>query len=144
MPSIVRSILAIVAGFVLIAVLAFGTGIALQNAGMTPGPGEPMTDTGSVLLEVAYVALFAIAGCWLAAWLAPNRPMRHALILGFLGLVFNVMGAVATWGERPAWAMLLNLALVMPYAWVGGRLREKQLERSPAHQDFGATIGLQR
>jgi hypothetical protein len=25
--------------------------------------------------------------------------------------------------------MLLNLALVMPYAWLGGRLREMQLER---------------
>lgn len=132
MPPIVRSVLAIVAGFVLIGVLAFGTGITLQNAGIYPPAGEPVTDTGLVLLEAAYVALFAIAGCWLAAWLAPNQPMRHALILGVLGLAFNVMGAVSTWGERPAWAMLLNLALVMPYAWIGGRLREMQLERAGA------------
>jgi hypothetical protein len=128
-PPIVRSILAIVAGFLFIGALAFGTGAALNAAGILPPAGEPLTDIGPVLLEAAYVAVFAIAGCWLAAWLAPDRPMRHALILGVLGLAFNVMGAVATWGQRPSWSILLNLALVMPYAWIGGRLREMQLER---------------
>ena len=134
MPPIVRSILAIVVGFLFIGALAFGTGAALHAAGILPAPGEPMTDAALVLLEAAYVALFAIAGCWLAAWLAPDRPMRHALILGVLGLAFNVMGAVATWGQRPVWAVVLNLALVMPYAWLGGRLREQPLEgaRVPA------------
>ena len=129
MPPIVRSILAIVVGFLFIGALAGGTGAALSSAGILPAGGS-MTDPALVLLEAAYVAVFAIAGCWLAAWLAPNRPMRHALILGFLGLVFNVIGAVATWGQRPAWAIALNLALVMPYAWLGGRLREQQLERA--------------
>lgn len=130
MPPIVRSVLAIVAGFLLIGALAFGTGAALQSAGMVPPAGEPMTAITPVLMEALYVAVFAIAGCWLAAWLAPDRPMRHALILGLLGLAFNLMGAVATWGQRPAWSVVLNLALVMPYAWMGGRLREMQLERA--------------
>jgi hypothetical protein len=128
-PPIVRSILAIVIGFLFIGALAGGTGAILSSAGFLP-VGKSMTDPGPVLLEAAYVAIFAIAGCWLAAYLAPDRPMRHALILGFLGLVFNVIGAVATWGQRPAWAIALNLALVMPYAWIGGRLREQQLERT--------------
>lgn len=131
MPPIVRSILAIVAGFLFIGALAFGTGAALQAGGGFPAPGAPVTDMGPVLFETVYVAIYAIAGCWLAAWLAPNLPMRHALILGLLGLAFNLMGAVATWGQRPAWSMVLNLALVMPYAWIGGRLRELQLERAP-------------
>ena len=130
MPPIARSVLAIVAGFLFIGALAFGTGAALQAAGMVPPAGEPLTDIGMVLLEAAYVAVFAIAGCWLAAWLAPDRPMRHALVLGVLGLAFNLVGAVATWGQRPAWSILLNLALVLPYAWIGGRLREMQLERT--------------
>jgi hypothetical protein len=126
----VRSILAIVAGFLFIGVLAFGTGAALTAAGVFPAATEPITDIGLVLLEAAFVAVYAIAGCWLAAFLAPDRPMRHALILGLLGLAFNVMGAVATWGLRPVWAVVLNLALVMPFAWIGGRLRERQLGRA--------------
>ena len=129
MPPIVRSILAIVAGFLLIGALAFGTGAALTAAGLFPAATEPVSNIGLLLLEMAYVAVYAIAGCWLAAFLAPNRPMRHALILGVLGLVFNVAMAAATWELRPTWSILLNLALVMPYAWIGGRLREQQLER---------------
>jgi hypothetical protein len=128
-PPIVRSILAIVAGFMFIGALARVTGTTLQTAGVFPAVGEPVTDVARVLLETAYVAVFAITGCWLAALIAPSRPMRHALILGLLGLAFNVIVAVATWGQRPTWAVLLNLALVMPYAWIGGRLREMQLER---------------
>jgi hypothetical protein len=125
--STVRSILAVVAGFLFIGTLAFGTGAALTAAGLFPAAGAALT-TGQVLLEAAYVAVFAIAGCWLAAFLAPDRPMRHALILGVLGLAFNVIGVVTTWGQRPLWAVVVNLALVMPYAWIGGRLRERQLE----------------
>jgi hypothetical protein len=128
-PPIVRSILAIVAGFMFIGALAGVTGTTLQTAGIFPAAGEPVTDIALVLLETAYVAIFAIAGCWLAALIAPSRPMRHALILGLLGLAFNVMGAVATWGQRPVWSVLVNLALTMLYAWVGGRLREMQIER---------------
>jgi hypothetical protein len=129
MPPIARSVAAIVAGFVLIAALSLTTGAALQGAGLMPAAGLPMTDTGGVLLETAYVAIFAIAGCWFAAYLAPDRPMRHALILGLLGLAFNLVSAAAVWDQRPTWAIILNLALVMPYAWIGGRLREQQLER---------------
>jgi len=129
-PTLVRSILAIVVGFLFIGALAFGAGAALQSAGIQPPADQPMTALGPVLLETLYVAIFAIAGCWLAARLAPSNPMAHALILGALGLAFNIIGAVATWGLRPSWSILLNLALVMPYAWIGGRLRERQLEQS--------------
>jgi hypothetical protein len=130
MPPILRSILAIVVGFLFIGALAGGTGATLHAAGISPAPGEPMLGTFQVLLESAYVAVFAIAGCWLAAWLAPSRPMRHALILGALGLAFNVMGTLMSWGQRPLWAVVLNLALTLPYAWIGGRMREQQLERT--------------
>jgi hypothetical protein len=130
MPSIARSVAAIASGFVLIAALALVTGAALQGAGLMPPAGVPMNDIGGILLETAYVAIFAIAGCWFAAYLAPDHPMRHALILGVLGLAFNLVSAAAVWDQRPAWAILLNLALVMPYAWIGGRLREQQLERA--------------
>jgi hypothetical protein len=124
-----RSALAVGAGFLLIAALAFGTGSALAAAGVYPPATEPITDGALLLLESAYVAVYAIAGCWLAAVLAPDRPMRHALILGALGLAFNLAMAPATRGLRPDAVIVANLALVMPYAWIGGRLRELQLSR---------------
>jgi hypothetical protein len=129
-PPIVRSVLAIVAGFLFIGALSFGTDAALRAASVYPPAGQPMADIGLLLLATAYVAVYAIVGCWLTACLAPSRPMLHALILGALGLAFNVMNAVAMWNAFPVWFSIASLALVMPYAWIGGRLRELQLGRA--------------
>ena len=128
---IVRSIAAIVVGFLVIGALSFGTDMLVKSSmpGMFDAAGR--TDSvGILLLTMAYVAIFAIGGCWLTARLAPSHPMRHALILGALGLLFNIAGAIAMWDTAPAWFHIASLILVMPYAWIGGRLRERQLERS--------------
>lgn len=130
MSPLLRSVAAIVAGFVVIGVLSFGTDAVLIAAGVFPPPGQPVTSVGLLLLTTAYVAVYAIFGCWLAAFLAPGHPLRHALILGALGFAFNLMGALANRGVVPDWYLLVNLALVMPYAWIGGRLREQQLARA--------------
>lgn len=132
MPPIVRSILAIIAGFVVIGALSFGTDAALMAAGVLPPHGQPVS-TPLLLLAQGYVAVYAIFGCWLAAYLAPSHPMRHALILGALGLAFNLMNAAALWNLYPKWFTILSLALVMPYAWIGGRLRERQLSPGMAN-----------
>ena len=124
-----RSILAIVAGFLVIGALAFGTdGVLRSTVPGIFGPGDRVDSVPWLFVMQGYVFAYAVFGCWLAARLAPNHPMRHALILGALGLVFNVMGSAANWAQLPAWYHLLAWALVMPAAWVGGRLRERQLE----------------
>ena len=123
-----RSIVAVVTGFVVIAVLAIGTNMLLARVAPELFPESGIvTHTGALLLALAYVAVYATAGCYLAARLAPSRPMLHALVLGVLGLVFNVFGVVATWGQVPAWYAVAGLVLTMPYAWLGGRLREREL-----------------
>lgn len=83
----------------------------------------------ALLLEVAYIGLFTAAGSYVAARLAPHKPMRHALVLGVLALVFNVVGATAFKQTRPVWYLVVSVALVLPCAWLGGRLRERQLGR---------------
>jgi hypothetical protein len=127
--SIGRSIAAVVAGFVTIAVLSMGADVLLRQAmpgAFAPGTGR-VDDPRILLLMIAYVGLFAVFGCWLTARLAPSRPMRHALILGALGLVLNVGGSIAMWDTAPAWYHVVSMLLVMPYAWLGGRIRERQL-----------------
>src|SRR4051812_9785592 len=74
MPPLARSILAIVAGFLFTGVLAIGTDAVLMSAGVLPPATEPVTGTGILLLTMAYVAVYAIAGCWLTARLAPSHP----------------------------------------------------------------------
>ena len=130
-----RSIAAIFAGALAAIVLSLGTDVALSAVGVFPALGEPMSD-GMLLLATLYRTVYGIAGGYLAARLAPDRPMRHALILGTLGLVVSTAGAAATWDKEPAlgheWYPLALVVLALPPAWLGGRLREIQLGELPA------------
>ena len=79
------------------------------------------------VLATAYRIIYGVAGCYIAARLAPDRPMQHALALGVVGLVLSIAGAVAMWDAGPAWYSLAIIAIAMPCAWAGGRLRGMQL-----------------
>ena len=126
-----RSVAAVVIGFVLIGVLSFGTDAAIRAAIPTAfGPKGMVADPGLLLATLAYVTAYAVAGCYLTARLAPRRPMLHALVLGVLGLAFNIAGTTATWDLYPAWYHAVGLLLVMPSAWLGGWLRERELGRA--------------
>ena len=127
----IRSVIAVVTGFLLIGALSFGA-TALMKVAM-PGALTARTESVPVLLLVmTYVAIFAVAGCYITALIAGRSPMKHALVLGVLGLIFNVVGTIDRWDTMPAWFHVTSLLLVMPYAWLGGRLRELQLRRTQA------------
>lgn len=79
---------------------------------------------------MAYVAIYAIVGCYLTARLAPSRPMFHALVLGGLGLAFNIIAVASLWDTVPQWYSVGGVLLTMAYAWIGGRIREREVERS--------------
>lgn len=120
-----RSIGALLAGFVAVVILSLGTDIVLHAAGVFPPWGQPVAST-PLLLATAYRSIFGVAGGYITARLAPDRPMRHALAGGVVGLVLSVVGAVSTWDRGPAfgphWYPLALIAIVMPCAWAGGRL----------------------
>jgi hypothetical protein len=124
-----RSIVAVVVGFLFIGVLSFGTDAVIRN--VIPDAFDPSngrTDNVALLLcTIAYVGIYAVIGCWLTARMAPAKPMKHALILGVLGLVFTAAGTAVAWDTAPVWYHVVSLATVMPYAWLGGRLAERQI-----------------
>jgi hypothetical protein len=98
--------------------------MALVAAGIFPSFSQPaLFTTPLLLLATAYRSVYSVAGCYLAARLAPDRPMRHALALGGVGVVVSIAGAIIMRGAGPAWYPLALIVLAMPCAWVGGRLR---------------------
>ena len=80
-------------------------------------------------LATAYRIVISVAGCYIAARLAPDRPMGHALVLGVIGVVISAIGAAVTWNKGPAfgphWYPLLLIVVAMPCAWIGGKLFTK-------------------
>ena len=115
---------AIVAGFLAGAVLSLGTDQILHVTGVYPPWGQTMSD-GLFGLATAYRVLFNILGCYVAARLAPVKPLWHALFIGWVGLVLSVMGAAAAWSNPsmgPHWYSVLIALISLPCAWVGGKL----------------------
>lgn len=119
-----RSVLVIVGGFLLIGALAFGGSAVAMSAfpHLFDGATGATRDTRMLAALIAWVFVAATFGCWLTARLAPNRPMRHAMILGVAGLAFNVVGTIVNWETAPAWSHVVSLLLVLPAAWLGGWL----------------------
>ena len=118
---LLRSIGALLAGFLAIVILSTATDMALHATGIYPPINERMSSDKLFVLATAYRIIFGIAGCYLAARLAPDRPMKHALILGVVGLVLSIAGAAAMWDAGPAWYSLAIIAISLPCAWVGGK-----------------------
>jgi multisubunit Na+/H+ antiporter MnhB subunit len=125
-----RSIGAVVAGFVAVVVLSLGTDVVLHATKVFPEWGQPMSDA-LFLLATAYRTIYCIAGTYIAARLAPDKPMKHALVLGVVGLIISTAGAVATWNKGPEfgphWYPVALIVTAIPCAWLGGRLRILQL-----------------
>jgi len=120
-----RSVGAIAAGFVVTAALSLGTDQVLHVLGVYPPWGEPMFSTGLNVLALAYRIVFTVLGCYLTARLAPRRPMRHALILGWIGFALSTLGAAVAMSVAnlgPNWYPILLALSSLPCAWLGGAL----------------------
>ena len=122
-----RSILAVVAGILVGALLSLGTDEILHMTRVYPPWGERMSDP-LFGLATAYRVVFSILGSWVIARLAPRRPMLHAMIAGAIGLVVSVAGAAATWNRDlgPHWYNVAVAAMALPCAWIGAKIRDLQ------------------
>ena len=118
---VLRRLGAVLAGLVAIFILSIATDMAMHASGVFPPVGQPMSGA-LFLLALTYRIVYGVAGCYVAARLAPDRPMQHALALGAVGLVLSTAGAVAMWDAGPAWYSLAVIAIAMPCAWAGGKL----------------------
>ena len=112
---------AVLAGLLAIFAITTVTDIVLHATGIFPPWGQPMS-SALFLVALAYRIVYGVLGCYIAARLAPDRPMRHVLALGVVGVVLSTAGAVAMWAAGPAWYSLAVIGISMPCAWVGGRL----------------------
>ena len=127
-----KSAIALAAGLLAGVILSLGTDQILHALKIYPPWGLTMSD-GLFLLATAYRVVYTILGSYIAARLAPDRPMWHAMVLGVVGLVVSIAGAVATWNTQPPigphWYALLIAAISIPCAWLGGMIRERQFQR---------------
>ena len=122
-----KSIWAVVAGVLFIIVVTTLVDIALHAAGVFPPWNQPIDDK-LALLATSYRVVISIAGAWLTAKLAPHKTMKHAMILGLVGVALGLVGLVATWNADlgPRWYPIALVLLAIPQCWAGGKIYELQ------------------
>jgi hypothetical protein len=127
-----RSILAVFAGALTGIILSLCTDALLRASGWIPS-GQPASNK-MLLLATVYRTLYGVAGAYVAARLAPYRPMTHALVLGAVGCFVSILGTVLTWNKGPQygqhWYPVTLIVLAIPTAWIGGKLFEMRHQAS--------------
>lgn len=122
MHSSMKSVVAIFSGFMLVVLLSVATDALFF------GRTETGISDQRLSLALAYRCLYAIAGSYVAAAMAPNRPLVHALVLGGVGVALAIAGAVMNWDRGQHWYPLALIVTALPCAWVGGRIHA-EIER---------------
>jgi hypothetical protein len=117
-----RSAAALLAGLVAIFTLSIGTDVLLEKGGYLTIARFGENAAWVLALVLFCRVVYFVLGGFLAAKLAPNHPMRHALIIGCVGVVLNVVGAVMTWEATPHWFSITLILLAFACSWFGGRL----------------------
>jgi len=125
--NIFKSIRTILAGFITVVILSIGTDFVLESTGFFPPQNKPDLYTGELLLiAFLYRSIYTVAGGYVAAALAPDRPMRHAVILGILGIAAGTLGAAANWDKTAgsnAWSPVALVVAALPCTWLGAKLK---------------------
>ena len=139
MKKSVRSILAVIVGFVAAGVVMLIVEM-INGRVLYPEMGKAaagMTDreeiralmstapAGALLVVLFGWALGSFVGGHLAARIGRNSPMTHALVLGVLltlaGIANNFML------PPPAWFRVATLLVFLPFAWTGARLAPERV-----------------
>jgi hypothetical protein len=127
--NILKSIGAVIAGLFFIFLTHNGTDLILESLGIFTPITERFETTWMVVTALVYRIIFSIAGCYVTAWLAPSRPLLHAMILGTIGLVLSTAAAIVLIPRDlgPAWYPIALAVSALPCAWIGGKLVQDRL-----------------
>ena len=126
--TIVKSIGAVLAGFIVVVLLSVGTDWVLETTGIFP----PLSEQGLYVtwmlgLALFYRTVYTVLGGYVTARLAPLNPTRHIVILGILGTLGGIAGVVAGWNLSAHWYPIALAALAFPSVWLGGLLHKPRI-----------------
>ncbi len=116
-----RTLLAILAGFAVMSVVALGCDLLATR--LAPGqfaPNGEVRSAGTLILILVYTLFACALGGYVTARVEIERPVRAAAILGGLIALFTIINMAATSGAAPLWWRILAGALCGPLTLAGG------------------------
>jgi hypothetical protein len=144
----IRSILAVLAGIVVILVTSFGIEAAVNPLLMRlfpealPNEAAMSHNLPAWLFTFAYTFLCVVAGGYVTARLASRFPVRHAVALGLLQSALTIPAMMTFPDKAPLWGWILSMVIVIPAAWLGGlvSLKTNQPRSSIAASPHGRSF----
>jgi len=116
-----KSIGAILAGFLSGALLSIATDFIMEKSGMMSMENFKQSSPAIILFVIFYRFIFNVIGCYLTARLAPNKPMKHVIIIGIIGTVLSILGSIAMWEYAIPFYNITIILMSLPSAWLGGK-----------------------
>lgn len=129
--KMLKSIGAIVAGFAVGAALSVVTDSVLQGLKVFPPVSEGFFVPWMIVLAIVYRSIYNIAGCYVTAALAPDKPMLHVMIIGVVGFLLTIVGTIINADKGPLWYGITLALLALPCAWLGAILRVRTQKIQP-------------
>jgi hypothetical protein len=118
--KILRSVLAVVAGYLMAAFAAGAIGAMLFSAEATP----PLVLR--LLPGLFFLVVGGLAAGFLAAAIAGWAPLGHAAVVAALAAVAGLMALADQSAPEPGWFLLLGTVLEAPAVLLGGVLTSRR------------------
>ena len=118
--QVVRSILAVIAGMIVVVALSEGIDfLAVRTGLLSFGGPDP---TAAFAIATLYRSIAAVAGGFVTAKLAPTAPVTHAIGLGAIGTALALAGVLTHLSMPHLWYPIALVVTALPCTWIGGRL----------------------
>ncbi|HTW25387.1 MAG TPA: hypothetical protein VMD78_17420 [Candidatus Baltobacteraceae bacterium] len=130
--SIIRSILAVIAGIVVLTVTSFAIEAAVDPLLMhafpqaLPNRAALSYNLPASILLCVYTSMCIAAGGYVAAWIARRSPVWHSAAMGLTQEALTVWAMASLGDVAPRRNWILTLILTIPMAIGGGLLRARQ------------------
>lgn len=133
-----RSLLAVVLGYVVMLVAVLGGEVAFAALGSGPTPqGGEQPDAVYFVFNLGTEFFFLMIGGYVTALLAGHWELEHALGLAALSVTMCIVSMVKYAGDQPLWYSIALMFLSVPGSLIGGYYRARQTKdgRAPVLAD---------
>lgn len=124
-----RSVAAVLAGFVTLSVLLYAMQGAATAVLFRMHPDLPATTsvvnygmTGRVFWLV-WETMSMVAAGYVTARLVASRQVAHATVMGAIQAAVTAWAMFSVRSDEPLWFWMTGIALMVPAAWCGGLIR---------------------
>jgi hypothetical protein len=121
-----KSVGALLAGFLIAVIPTIITDMIMEKTGFMKTKPFDANPVWLIFIVILYRCIFNTIGSYFTAKFSPVRPLRLAMIGGFIGLIVSIIGLIVMWDVPPHWYPITLAVLALPCAWIGGTLYESK------------------